>query len=96
MENIDERVLGDFNDYLIMLSQMDKVGIRRKIVLIEGYIHKIKNAIGESKLKPKMVRLPNEDTFIKLDVNMDEFEILQEFQFEIYGKYRGGLMFIQK
>ena len=35
--------LEELNDYLIMLAEMDKIGIRRKIVLLEGYIHKIKN-----------------------------------------------------
>jgi hypothetical protein len=35
--------LDDLNDYLRMLADMDKIGIRRKIVLLEGYINKIKN-----------------------------------------------------
>lgn len=35
--------LEELNDYLIMLAEMDKIGIRRKIVLLEGYLHKIKN-----------------------------------------------------
>jgi hypothetical protein len=34
--------LEELNDYLKMLADMDKIGIRRKIVLIEGYINKIK------------------------------------------------------
>jgi hypothetical protein len=37
--------LDELNDYLKMLADMDKIGIRRKIVLLEGYIHKIKNNI---------------------------------------------------
>jgi hypothetical protein len=37
--------LEELNDYLKMLSDMDKIGIRRKIVLLEGYIHKLKNGI---------------------------------------------------
>jgi hypothetical protein len=37
--------LDELNDYLKMLSDMDKIGIRRKIVLLEGYINKIKNNI---------------------------------------------------
>ena len=37
--------LDELNDYLRMLADMDKIGIRRKIVLLEGYIHKIKNNI---------------------------------------------------
>ena len=37
--------LEELNDYLRMLSDMDKIGIRRKIVLLEGYINKIKNQI---------------------------------------------------
>jgi hypothetical protein len=37
--------LEELNDYLIMLAKMDKIGIRRKIVLLEGYLHKIKNEI---------------------------------------------------
>lgn len=39
--------LEELDDYLRMLSDMDKIGIRRKIVLLEGYIHKIKNNIKE-------------------------------------------------
>ena len=35
--------LEELNDYLKMLADMDKIGIRRKIVLLEGYINKIKN-----------------------------------------------------
>ena len=35
--------LEELNDYLKMLSDMDKIGIRRKIVLLEGYINKIRN-----------------------------------------------------
>lgn len=34
--------LDDLNDYLRMLADMDKIGLRRKIVLLEGYINKIK------------------------------------------------------
>ena len=34
--------LKELNDYLIMLADMDKIGIRRKIVLIEGYIDNLK------------------------------------------------------
>jgi hypothetical protein len=35
--------LEELNDYLRMLADMDKIGIRRKIVLLEGYLHKIKS-----------------------------------------------------
>ncbi len=35
----------ELDDYLRMLADMDKIGIRRKIVLLEGYIHKLKNNI---------------------------------------------------
>lgn len=35
--------LKELNDYLRMLANMDKIGIRRKVVLLEGYINKIKN-----------------------------------------------------
>lgn len=34
--------LDDLNDYLRMLADMDKIGLRRKIVLIEGYIDNLK------------------------------------------------------
>jgi hypothetical protein len=37
--------LDELNDYLKMLADMDKIGIRRKIVLLEGYVNKIKNNI---------------------------------------------------
>jgi hypothetical protein len=39
--------LDELNDYLKVLADMDKIGIRRKIVLIEGYINKLKNNIKE-------------------------------------------------
>lgn len=41
----DPSQLGELNDYLRKLADMDKIGIRRKIVLLEGYIHKLKNNI---------------------------------------------------
>lgn len=37
--------LEELDDYLRMLADMDKIGIRRKIVLLEGYLHKLKNEI---------------------------------------------------
>jgi hypothetical protein len=37
--------LDELNDYLRILADMDKIGIRRKIVLLEGYINEIKNNI---------------------------------------------------
>jgi len=37
--------LDELNDYLRLLADMDNIGIRRKIVLLEGYIHKLKNSI---------------------------------------------------
>jgi hypothetical protein len=39
--------LDELNDYLRMLADMDKIGIRRKIVLLDGYINKIKNNINK-------------------------------------------------
>jgi hypothetical protein len=39
--------LDELNDYLRMLADMDKIGIRRKIVLLEGYINKVKNNIDK-------------------------------------------------
>jgi hypothetical protein len=38
--------LDDLNNYLRMLADMDKIGIRRKVVLLEGYINKVKNNIN--------------------------------------------------
>ena len=34
--------LEELNDYLRMLADMDRIGVRRKIVLIEGFIHMLK------------------------------------------------------
>jgi hypothetical protein len=34
--------LEELNDYLRMLADMDRIGIRRKIMLIEGFIHMLK------------------------------------------------------
>lgn len=38
--------LDDLNDYLKMLADMDNIGIQRKLVLLEGYVNKIKKDIG--------------------------------------------------
>ncbi len=40
--------LEELNDYLIMLAKMDTIGIRRKLVLMEGYINKVRNQIKDS------------------------------------------------
>ena len=40
--------LEELNDYLIMLAKMDTIGVRRKIVLLEGYINKVRNQIKDS------------------------------------------------
>lgn len=44
-EMTPQNQLEELNDYLRMLADMDKVGIRRKLVLMEGYINKIRNQI---------------------------------------------------
>ena len=33
--------LEELNDYLRMLADMDKIGIRRKLFLLEGYMNKV-------------------------------------------------------
>ena len=38
--------LDDLNDYLRMLADMDNIGIQRKLVLLEGYVNKMKKDIG--------------------------------------------------
>lgn len=38
--------LDELNDYLRMLADMDNIGIRRKLVLLEGYINKVKREIN--------------------------------------------------
>ena len=42
-ESKSDLTVDDLNSFLIKLSKMDKVGIRRKIILLEGFIHKLKN-----------------------------------------------------
>jgi hypothetical protein len=37
--------LDELNDYLKMLSDMDKIGIRRKLFLLEGYMNKVINQL---------------------------------------------------
>jgi hypothetical protein len=53
-ENLDEKLqqeiepqsqLEELDDYLIMLSEMSNIGIHRKILLLEGYINKVKNKL---------------------------------------------------
>ena len=40
--------LDELNEYLRMLADMDRIGIRRKITLLEGYINKIKADVGQN------------------------------------------------
>lgn len=40
--------LEELNDYLIMLAKMDTIGVRRKLVLMEGYINKVRNQLKDS------------------------------------------------
>ena len=37
--------LDELNDYLRLLDDMDNIGIRRKIVLLEGYMNKVINQL---------------------------------------------------
>jgi hypothetical protein len=37
--------LDELNDYLRLLADMDNIGIRRKIVLLEGYMNKVINQL---------------------------------------------------
>lgn len=37
--------LDELNDYLRMLADMDKIGIRRKLFLLEGYMNKVINQL---------------------------------------------------
>ena len=37
--------LDELNDYLRLLADMDNIGIRRKIVLLEGYMNKVINKL---------------------------------------------------
>lgn len=46
-ESKNQSQLQELDDYLRMLADMDKIGIRRKIVLLEGFLHKIKNSFKE-------------------------------------------------
>lgn len=47
-EMTPQNQLEELNDYLRMLADMDKVGIRRKLILMEGYINKVRNQIKDS------------------------------------------------
>ena len=42
IENLEPQTkLDEFNDYLRLLADMDNINLKRKIVLLEGYIEKI-------------------------------------------------------
>ena len=43
----EQRQLDELNESLRLLADMDRIGIRRKLVLLEGYIHKVKNEINK-------------------------------------------------
>ena len=48
-ESKPQSQLEELNDYLGMLADMDKIGIRRKIVLLEGYMNKVVNQLKNKK-----------------------------------------------
>ncbi len=59
-ENLDEKLqqeiepqsqLEELDDYLIMLAEMSNIGIHRKILLLEGYINKVKNKLKNIPIK---------------------------------------------
>ena len=43
----EKNQLEDLNIFLDELSKMDKVGIRRKILVLEGYINNLKKGINK-------------------------------------------------
>ena len=45
LESKSDLTVNDLDNFLIKVSEMDKIGIRRKIILLEGFIHKLKNNI---------------------------------------------------
>jgi len=42
LESKSDLTVDDLNSFLVKLSEMDEVGIRRKIILLEGFIHKLR------------------------------------------------------
>lgn len=57
-ENLDERLnreiipgsdIEELNEYLRMVSDMNNIGILRKLILLEGYINKVKNKLKSQK-----------------------------------------------
>ena len=57
-ENLDERLnreiipgddIEELNEYLKMISDMNNIGILRKLILLEGYINKVKNKLTSKK-----------------------------------------------
>lgn len=42
LESKSDLTVDDLNSFLTKLSEMDKVGIRRKIILLEGFINKLR------------------------------------------------------
>ena len=57
-ENLDERLnreiipgddIEELNEYLKMISDMNNIGILRKLILLEGYINKVKNKLKSKK-----------------------------------------------
>ena len=41
----EDKKLEELNVYLKMLADMDRIGVRRKLVLLEGYINTLKNKL---------------------------------------------------
>ena len=48
-ESNPQSQLEEMNDYLRMLADMDKIGIRRKLFLLEGYMNKVVSQLKNKK-----------------------------------------------
>lgn len=90
----DDVLLEEFNNYLILLSEMDKVNLDRKILLIENFIKKIK--MDKGNMKTYLVRMPNESEYIELDLDLTNVELKHDFENEFFINHGGVLIAIKK
>ena len=88
-ENLDEKLqqeiepqsqLEELDDYLIMLAEMSNIGIHRKILLLEGYINKVKNKLKYKIMENLQIKITITDgeKDAKASINVEEYQKMKE------------------
>jgi hypothetical protein len=93
-KSIGEILLNEFNDYLVLLSEMSNIDLDRKMLLMENFIKRVKTE--KNNKKTYLVRMPNESEYIELDLDLTNVEIKNDFDDEFFINHGGVLIAVKK